>query len=238
MKKRIWELDALRGICILGMLVVHILFDLILFDLWQPGKQIGGIYRFLTQWGGILFLLLSGICVTLGSHPIRRGAVVLASGFLCTLVTWGGYRLDMMDKGIVIYFGVLHCLGICMLLWPLFKKLPLWALAVLAIAMIALGYGIESYRVKGMWLVWLGLLPQGFVSGDYFPLLPNLGYFLLGAMGGLTLYRNKTSLLPRISGQNAVLRFFRACGRYSLHIYLLHQPVIYGLIYAYAEVFT
>ena len=29
MKKRIWELDAFRGICILGVVFVHFVYDLV-----------------------------------------------------------------------------------------------------------------------------------------------------------------------------------------------------------------
>ena len=28
-KQRIWELDALRGICVLGMVAVHFVYDLV-----------------------------------------------------------------------------------------------------------------------------------------------------------------------------------------------------------------
>jgi uncharacterized membrane protein len=76
---------------------------------------------------------LSGICVTLGSRSVHRGLIVLGCGFVCTAVTYGMYRLGLSGKSIIIYFGVLHCLGICMLLWPLVKKCPVWLLVVLGI---------------------------------------------------------------------------------------------------------
>ncbi len=72
----------------------------------------------------------------------------------------------------------------------------------------------------------LGLPWKGFISSDYFPLLPNLGYFLLGAFLGRTLYKNKESLLPNVSTDNPVIRFLLLCGKHSLWIYLLHQPVL------------
>ena len=78
-----------------------------------------------------------------------------------------------------------------------------------------------------------GLRAQGFYcGGDYFPLLPGFGWFLLGAVIGRTAYRKKQSLLPRVNAANPVIRFFSFCGRHSLLIYMLHQPVLIGLLMA------
>ena len=80
-----------------------------------------------------------------------------------------------------------------------------------------------------MVLMPLGFVPEDFASSDYFPLLPNLGYFLLGAVLGRTVYRKKESLLPKVNDRNPVLRFLQLCGKHSLWIYLLHQPVLSGI---------
>lgn len=232
MKKRIWELDVLRGVCILGMVVVHLLFDLVyMYGELELSPAMEEIYGFLTEWGGVLFLLLSGICVTLGSHPVRRGLIVFGSGMLCTLVTWGMYRLDMQGEDIIIWFGVLHCLGICMLLWPLLKKLPVWAWALLGVAIIGAGLHIQGRIIFDEPLLMpLGFLYPGFSSSDYFPLLPNLGFFLIGAVLGKLLYSKKQTLLPKVNERNLVIRFFSLCGRWSLFIYLLHQPLLTGIL--------
>lgn len=232
MNRRIWELDALRGLCILGMVVVHFVYDLRdmfgLADFAYPG-----IFLFIMNWGSVLFLLISGICVTLGSHPVRRGLIVFGCGMVCTLVTGGMYLTGLQGRGIVIWFGILHCLGLCMLLWPLAKRLPNWGLAVAAVALLALGYWFRTLTVQAPFLFPLGLTAPGFTSSDYFPLLPNLGWFLLGALTGRTLYRRKQSLFPRIPSGAAGVRFLSWCGRQSLLIYLLHQPVLFGLFSLY-----
>lgn len=236
MKKRIWELDVLRGVCILGMVLVHLIYDLQTF-FSLPFLKNSELFFFVKQWGGVLFLLISGICVTLGSHPVRRGLIVFACGLVCTAVTAGMYLLDMADKSIIIYFGVLHCLGVCMLLWPPLKKLPAWALGLAGLALAALGLWISgNVFVDVPWLIPLGLSPRDFASSDYFPLLPNLGFFLLGAFLGKTLYRKKETLLPRINPGNPVFVFFTFLGKWSLPVYLLHQPVITGLLYLILEI--
>ena len=227
MKKRIWELDAFRGICIIGVVIVHFIYDLVnlyrIID-WQYPDW----FWFIKQWGGVLFLLLSGTCITLGKHPVRRGLIVLAAGLLISAVTWGMYAFLNFQKGLIIYFGVLHCLGVCMLLWPLFKKLPWWILLPIGLALVILGLHFRDLTVESPYLFPLGLTDKYFASSDYFPLLPHFGFFLLGAVLGKTLYRKQESLLPKLDGK-PVIGFFQWCGRQSLWIYLLHQPILNGI---------
>lgn len=224
-KNRIWELDAFRGLCVIGMVIVHFVFDLVtLFGLvdWAYNS----VFTFIMNWGGILFLLISGICATLGTRSVRRGLIVFGCGMLVTAVTAGMYLLGMAHPIIIIYFGVLHCLGVCMMLWCFFKKLPTWALGVLGGILVIAGFWIRDLWVEFPYLIWLGLTTPTFATSDYFPLLPNLGFFLLGAVIGRTLYRRKETLLPKGNVKNPIIRFCTACGRHSLMIYLVHQPVL------------
>ncbi len=223
-KNRVWELDALRGICIIGMVFVHLFFDL---------SQFGGMHFQLPSWfvfvrtyGHVLFVLISGICVTLASRSFQRGVMVFGAGLLVTYVTmFMDQILGMTDMR--IWFGILHMLGMCMILYPLFKKLPFWALAILGAAFVALGFWMESVRVPVDFLFPIGLRSGHVYTGsDYFPVFPGLGWFLLGAAIGKTAYRRKQTLLPKVNADFCVLRFFRFCGRHSLWIYLLHQPIM------------
>ena len=231
MKKRIWELDVLRGLCILGMVVVHFMYDLVeLYGLieWEYPP----LFSFIMNWGGVLFLLISGICVTLGSRCIRRGLLVLACGVVVSAVTYGMYYFGFSGKSIIIYFGVLHCLGTCMLLWPLFRKLPHWALALIGLVLVIAGLYLKTLPgISHPWLMIFGLPWAGFASSDYFPLLPYLGFFLIGSALGKSVYRKKESLLPQVNPKNFLIRFFSLFGKYSLWIYMLHQPVLSGIFY-------
>lgn len=230
MKQRIWELDALRGLCILGMVAVHFIYDLVeLYALVEWDYP--AIFIFIRDQGSILFFLLSGICVTLGRRHIRRGLLVFACGMLCTTVTYGMVYFEFAHNSMTIWFGVLHCLGICMLLWSLFRRLPVPMLAAFGILIIAAGiYLSTSVRVEFPWLIGLGIRTPSFASSDYFPVLPYFGYFLLGTVLGKTLYRKQQSLFPKINSTSAVPAFLCACGRHSLWIYLLHQPVLAALL--------
>lgn len=222
--QRIWELDFLRGLCIPGMILIHLIYDAVdlygfvqwPYPAWYAGFK--GNY-------GAVFLLISGVSVTLGRRSIRRGVTVFLGGMCCTAVTAGMYLMGMAGRGIIIYFGVLHCLGVCMMLWPVFRKLPVWSLAFIGAALLMAGLLLRGQRFDFQWGLILGFTPKGFSSSDYFPLMPSLGYFLLGAAFGKQFYRERRSLLPHVR-QNGFIRFFRWCGRHSLMIYLLHQPVL------------
>lgn len=242
-KNRIWELDALRGICILGMMVVHFVFDLNEFA--GLGLTMPGWFNFCQHYGHILFILISGICATLASRSFRRGVIVFCAGLLVTGVTLFMVCVLKFNRSLSIYFGILHLLGLCMILFPLFKKLPVWALAVLGASFVALGVWLAALEpvavsfpsAQGLLLGAIGIRPAGFYSGDYFPIFPNLGWFLLGAVLGRTAYRRRESLLPKVNADFFLLRFFRFCGRHSLWIYLLHQPVLAGLTMLLAAFF-
>ena len=233
MKKRIWELDALRGVFLIALIFFHLIYDLVyLFDLVDLATLLAqNLFQLVNNWGGALFLILSGLCATIGSRPGKRAIAVLCGAVVISLVTAGMYLLGFAGKGIIICFGVLHCIGSCMLLWILFRKLPTPALLILGLIFAAVGLYLRHHvYVDFPWLFFLGFVTRTFSSSDFFPLLPNLGYFLIGAALGRTLYKNKVSLLPKANEANPVIRFFSFFGKNSLLIYLLHQPILAGLV--------
>lgn len=228
-KARIWEIDALRGFLILCVIVAHTLYysAYVLKLLSLPG-----IIRFVMQYGGTLFVILSGLSATLGRRSFRRGAMVFAGGMLLTLGSVVAVEQGWMEKSMVIRFGVLHLLGFCMLLYAQLKRLPKRVLLPMALLMIAVGLWLQlkPVIVETRLLFILGLRYQGFQSADYFPILPHLGWFCLGIVLGQTLYPEKKTLLPRVNAANPILRFFCWCGRNSLYIFILHLPLVGGIM--------
>lgn len=148
-RNRIWEIDALRGLCIPGMILIHLIYDVV--DLYGfVHWPYPAWYALFKNNYGALFLLISGVSVTLGRRSVRRGITVFLSGMLVTAVTVGMYLLGMAGKEIIIYFGVLHCLGACMMLWPGLKKLSTGQLLSLGICLVLLGaaFGRRFYPEK------------------------------------------------------------------------------------------
>ena len=118
------------------------------------------------------------------------------------------------------------------MLYPLFKKLPHWALALIGLIFVILGFWMETVRVEAIWLFPLGLRSGTvFTGSDFFPLFPGFGWFLLGAALGKSVYRKKQSLLPKVRSTVFPLQFLGFVGKQSLIIYMVHQPVLYAITY-------
>ena len=167
-KARIWELDAFRGIAILAVILIHLLFDLRYFLGLSLGYD-NTVFQFVKQYGGVVFVVLSGICVTLGRRSFRRGLIVFGCAMAVTLVTLAMVWLGLDSGSVVVRFGVLHLLGIAMLLWPLLRRLPTWAMVAIGLPVVGLGYWFQTFHVSPGWLFPLGLTSAGFSSSDYFP---------------------------------------------------------------------
>jgi uncharacterized membrane protein len=230
--RRIWEIDFLRGVAIILMVCYHRLFDL---------GEFVGIERFLgwstdltkTAWivaqffFAALFVVLSGISGTLSRNNVRRGLRLLAVSLLVSAATF------IIDPAQTVYFGILQCLAVSMLLYgAAFQKAGPVACAAWGAAVIGLSAALPAARqalaVRSDWLMPFGITGPSFSSFDYFPLIPWLGVFLIGAALGKSVYVSKRSLLPWRLPQT----FVNFAGRHSLLIYIVHQPVIMGVLYA------
>lgn len=229
---RIWEIDFARGLSIILMVGYHLLFDL---------GEFVGVERFLgfstdlstAAWRiahtvfASLFVLLSGTSSTLSRSNVRRGLRLLAVSLAVTAATY------VFDPASVVLFGILQCLAVSILLYAAFFERS-GPVACAAWGAFVLGLGAALPTVKrGLtidfdWLLPFGLTSPGFSSFDYFPLVPWLGVFLIGAALGKSVYAAKRSLLPVRAPETIV----NAAGRRSLLIYIVHQPVILGVLYA------
>ena len=244
---RIWALDALRGVTLISMAVYHGMWDLVyLFGLragWYAGTP-GYLWQQSICW---CFILLSGFCWGLGKKPLKRGLLVFGGGALVTAAT----LLAAPRQRVV--FGVLTLTGSAMLLLipldRLLRRLPP-RLAPAGAALSALLFfltrnfprgsaGFEGVTLGRLpdWLyrncltAYFGFPPDGFYSTDYFPLLPWFFLFLAGYF----IFRAAAPLLQRRKAAGGFLpapaaaKPFCWIGRHSLILYLLHQPVLYGL---------
>lgn len=239
MKKRLHFLDALRGFTLINMIAFHGLWNLVyLFGVkadWYVGTP-GYLWQ---QWICWTFILLSGFCWNFSRNHVKRGALVFGGGALVTAVTC----LVMPESRIV--FGVLTCIGSCMLLMipaeKLLRKIPAGAGLALSFGLFAVlrnvssgSLGFEALVIcplpgslyRNLFTAYLGFPYPGFFSTDYFPLLPWFFLFVTGYF--LFRFLDERNLNEKLfaRGQVPVLNWL---GRHSLMVYLLHQPVLYGL---------
>lgn len=217
---RYWEIDIIRGAAILLMILFHLLYNLAVFYGIQIDYKTGAIYL-MGKLAAILFILVAGVCSHFSKNNLRRGIALLCWGFVIFLIT------PLVLPGANIVFGILHFLGVCMIIYPLFKGINNTILTILGISIILTGLYTPDITTTSDWLAPLGLRSSNFSSADYFPLMPWLGVYLLGILLGRTyLYRKEPLIKIDLSGFPLVL-----LGRNSLIIYLTHQPLLLLLLH-------
>lgn len=225
-KKRIWEVDALRFIAIILMLIYHLVFDLkeylnIDVNYEEFHWYIIGISS------AIIFMFTSGLSSGLSKNPIKRGIQVLACGMLVTLVSF------IFFKDMYIRFGILHFLGVCMIISPALRKMDNLTLLLIGLACVIAGIYTENITINIPYLLPLGLKYKGFCSFDYYPLIPYLSVYILGILAYRNYYKERKSIFKKELYSN----FIRKISEKSLFIYLIHQPIYYALILLYKYVF-
>mgnify|MGYP000916627453 CR=1 FL=1 len=213
--KRIWEVDFLRGVALLAMVYYHIVYDLREFYS-VPVSYSDGMNFYMGRGSALLFMLLAGLSCTLTGGNAKRGLKVLGLGLVITAITL------LYVPSHAVTFGILHFLGTSMVLYPPVSRLGPVILALLGTAIFYLGGLTAQVQVPVGFLFPLGLRGEGFISSDYYPLLPWFGVFLCGAALGKLLYAEKRSLLKSLPPDTLVNKM----GRHTLPIYLIHQPVI------------
>lgn len=230
-------IDSIRGITLLSMICYHAIWDLVyIYGLkwnWYKGPA-AYVWQQSICW---TFIFVSGFCWPLGKKPVKRGFLVLGGSALITAVTC----LIMPENRVV--FGVLCLIGSCMLLMiPLDKllgRVPPEGGIFLSFLLFVLtrninrGYlGFEAFNLvklpvewyRGMPATYLGFTSPDFFSTDYFSLFPWLFLFVSGYYLCRIFIKRK---IFRVSLFRWNFTPLSIPGRYSLWIYLLHQPVLY-----------
>jgi len=231
---RFWEIDLLRTIAIVGMITFHTLYLLNYFDIHNtgvPGVPYGFWWWFPKVTGGT-FIFLAGVSLTIThsrskrmSGFMLRGLKIFAWGIGITLITW------LISREGYVRFGILHFFGIAFILAPFFTRFRFINL-ILGIALMAIGIYLQEQRVfvDFPWLLWLGLMPRGFWTMDYWPLLPWFGLFLVGMFCGKILYPQGNRRFNIHEFNDPVTSALTLPGRHPLVIYLAQWPVVIGVL--------
>ncbi len=233
-ENRVWWIDEVRGFALLAMVLHHIAFNITNF-LRMPvpwlEKALESRAFFVVHTIFVaIFFCISGICCRFSKRPFSRAGKVLSGALAVTAVTYVLFGAE------AIWFGVLHCLGVCMFLDALFAKKaggtkPLRGIAVsLCLFFLTcrvpdgyiLNIPLPDVLYKGGFWTAFGFPDSGFASMDYVPLLPHIFLFSAGVFAG------RFSLKPGRMHS----RFLAFCGQHSLALYLLHQPLLFGLFWA------
>jgi uncharacterized membrane protein len=231
---RIDAVDCARGLALIGMAIYHLSWDLADFRLGPPMLPFTPQMRLLSNTVASVFLALVGVSLALAHRNglkfrafWRRLAIISGAAALVTLGSLG------FAPNEPIYFGILHCIASASIIAGLLVAASAWASLAIGLAAIAAPFLIRSPLFDPPWLLWLGLgeaLPN---TLDWRPLLPWAGVVFLG-LGAARLpgvLRWLTSP-DRWRERSAPARAICFAGRYSLPIYLVHQPILIGLLTA------
>lgn len=236
---RYYLLDSVRGICILGMIVYHTLFDVVAFFGVEISQEMMVIVDIIRDFGASCFICLSGICIHFGKKPFKRFLLIGGASLIVSIVTY----IAMPD--IPVIFGILTFMAFASLIMlPLKKhldKLPEVPSAVICFILFLLTFEVTGHYV-GWYSVRLFELPEflyrnyftaafgfpfyGFASSDYYPIFPWIFMFFFGFFLWKIMKRSE-KIMKLLSFR---IRFLEAIGKYSLYIYILHQPVVLGVL--------
>lgn len=236
-KQRVDAIDCGRGAALVGMALYHLAWDLADFGFVPPTLPFSPPMRLFSHLVASAFLALAGASLAL-AHPMktnwkafwRRIAVV---GGAAAVVSTGSFAFA---PGQFIWFGILHCIAVSSVLAAPFIQANAAATFVAGTAAIAAPFFFHSKTFDPPALLWIGLgdaLPN---TLDWRPLLPWGGVLLLGLSaarfpGTLERLTSPARWRPRAT-LTSVLCF---AGRHSLPIYLVHQPLLVGLVAALAH---
>lgn len=256
-KIRYSKLDIIRGLCLISMIAYHTVWDLVyIYECnWAWYRSISAfLWQQSICW---TFILLAGFCLPFGTHPIRRGAIVFGGGALITAVTL------IFMPGQRIVFGVLTLLGSSMMLVGIFDRVLQKMMGKFSAIFGMIGcfllfaftysvndgfsgfFGVKLLELsntlyKNYFTTFLGFPYKGFFSTDYFSLVPWFFLFLTGYFSHFAVM----NVAVDKEGQNRISRWLQRgnckplewMGKHSLLIYVIHQPVIYGILWVLFQI--
>ncbi|NVK34466.1 MAG: DUF1624 domain-containing protein [Rhodobacteraceae bacterium] len=234
-RHRIGALDVARGLAVLAMIAFHMSWDLAWFGYTNWNVNSGQGWQLFAASIAGSFLFLSGVSFAISRknkfrvHAFwRRFAVLVAAAAGVSLLTYLSFGQSF------VRFGILHCLAASALLCLLVARFNTLVLLGLAAFIASAALWAKTPLFDGQLLLWTGLGTPTYGSVDYVPLIPWTALPLFGmALTRIWLFRASadTSASPELSTAKPVI-LLKWMGRHSLLIYLLHQPLLYGLAWS------
>ncbi|MEO8668292.1 MAG: heparan-alpha-glucosaminide N-acetyltransferase [Bauldia sp.] len=230
---RLAALDAARGVALLAMIAYHFSWDLADFHIVGWNVASGPGWQVFARTVASSFLIIVGISLVLslrhGFRPaafLRRLVILIVAAALVSFGTW------WFAGDALAFFGILHLIAVgSVVALPLALFAPSWLVGLAAVAVFAAPQYLAApvFNAPSLW--WLGLTTVTPRSVDYVPLLPWLAPILIGILAGRALLGfSAGSPLVHWRPGNAAARLAAWAGRWSLAIYLIHQPVLIGIL--------
>lgn len=244
--KRIILVDELRGFAVICMVIFHLLYSLIFIFKVDLGMSVQQAMFFAQPFGAGLFIIISGFSCFYSKSNFKRGFLILIMGLILSAFTY------LIIPSQTIIFGILHFLGLSILLFEvtraLIAKVHPWIIMAFSVVIFAVTFNISSgwlnFPLIGRALIPqqfynytilapFGLPPASFSSADYFPLLPWYALFLIGTLIGRYSSKNRWPVFV----YQKHIPFLSSVSKYALYIYLAHQPIIFALLWLTMKIF-
>lgn len=239
-KKRIHTLDELRGFCVFCMVFDHALFTHGYMFGHETSKVLFDFFENISFAFAFTFILICGISCKLSHNNFLRGSKILGAALCVTLVS-----LFMMPETPIL-FGILHLLGVCVLMYSFAgkytDKLHPLAGILICLVLFLFTYNVADGRYLGIGnlsiplpfelyesndLMFLGFISPSKAYSDYFPLLPWIFPFFAGTYLG---HFAKEEKFPEFMYKSRI-KPLSTLGQNAFFVYLIHQPLAYGVYY-------
>lgn len=236
--KRYYLLDSLRGTSIISMIAFHLCYDLFMIYGINTSWYFYPITAVWERSICVVFILVSGMCLNFSENGIKRGILLNLAGFAVTCVT------VIAEPNQAVWFGVLNLIGCSMMIVSVLsdnlKKIRPLSGALISFLLYAVSYdvpkgyvglfGLDIVKLPDFlysckYLAFLGFPSSDFFSTDFFPLIPWIFLFAAGFyLWNFIVEKNLTKYFE------LKIPVLDKIGRYSLWIYLAHQPIIMGIL--------
>lgn len=237
-RARFAAVDVARGAALLAMIAYHFAWDLWFYGLVAVDVPFDPGWRAFARTIAASFLVLVGVSLVLAHDAgldarafLRRLAKVAGAAALVTAATLVAFPESF------IFFGILHMIAMGSVLALPFLRLHPVLTSLVALAVLAAPLVVSSPAFDTRWLAWTGFYETPPDTNDLEPVFPWLAAVLAGVAAGRVLL--DTRLRARVAAVHARGRLGRGLawmGRWSLVIYLLHQPILLGALYPVALV--
>ncbi len=225
---RLLAVDLARTSALFGMVVFHLVRDLEIFGMVPQGTTLTGGWAIFARLIAGTFIFLSGVSLVLAHGEkfrteawLRRTSTVFVAAFLVSAATFIAFPEQF------VFFGILHAIAFFALLGPGLLRLPAWCLAAGAVGVLAVSSQFGRVVFDAVYLAWTGLGATVPASLDFIPVFPWLATYLLGMAAARMLPRDMLAIIPPTSAW----KLLAAPGRHSLAIYLIHQPVLFAILW-------
>ncbi|WP_245514840.1 heparan-alpha-glucosaminide N-acetyltransferase [Jiella endophytica] len=234
---RVAIIDIARALAIVAMAIYHFTWDLEHFSYVEEGLTGHGGWRIFARCIASSFLFLVGFSLVLAhGREIRWRKFLVRLGQICAGALAVTVATLFATPNSFVFFGILHHIALASLLGLAFLRLPALLTAACGIVVVAAPSFVTLPGFDSRWLAWIGWFSDKMpLSNDLVPIFPFFGAVLIGiAAGRIAVDRGLIAIMRGWNDRLARLRPLEFAGRHALIIYLLHQPLLYGLVASFA----